>query len=299
VIGCPLGVAGHARVDIEFLSEENTPMRGTLRLCAPPLSFLAIALACASSDASAAGLSSSGGSKHPSTERYQMLWDQGFDLPPGSHLRFVKVGETPSDVGHLLRYRIFADAAEQGVPYVLGVWRIGTDLEDLQVLSESAYVNRKGLVMNNPPNPSQQDATELPDGSETVVDVKAATGEPVRFVLRTQDSKTMVAGTLVPFPIEATDKTCRLRALLADPDANSVLLYADGFPPNSVLTVQSSSEGASHNDTMYTDAKGHGSAIDAPHVKGVDGGTVTESIRANGCAVSVSVPWGAGSFHPM
>ncbi len=228
-----------------------------------------------------------------------MLWDQGFDLPPGSHLRFVKIGETASDVGHLLRYRIFADAAEEGIPYVLGVWRIGTDLEDLQILTESAFVNRKGLVVNNPPNPAQQDATELTDGSETVVDVKAAKGEPVRFVLRTQDSKTMIGGTLVPFPIESTDESCRLRALLADPEANAILLYADGFPANSVLKVQSSSQGASRSETIYTDAKGHGSAIDAPHVKGMGAGTVTETIRANGCAASVSLPWGAGSFHPM
>jgi hypothetical protein len=278
-------------------------MRSLLRLSRLPLLLFSILLAPAVHSALAAANPRTGAGdgigKSVSVVRYQMLWDQGFDLPPGSHLRFVKVGETGSDVGHLLRYRIFADAAQQGVPYVLGVWRIGTDLDDLQILSESAYVNRKGLVMNNPPNPSQQDATELTDGSETVVDVKAAKGEPVRFVLRTQDSTTMIGGTLVPFPIESADKSCRLRALLADPDANSVLLYADGFPANSVLTVQSDSQGATHQRTIYADAKGHGSAIDALHVKGVDSGTATETIRANGCTVSVSVPWGVGSFHPM
>lgn len=277
-------------------------MRGPLRLCAPPLLFLAVALACAPFRAAAASFpdpARGSSEKVPAAQRYQMLWDQGFELPPGSHLRFVKIGETGSDAGHLLRYRIFADAAQEGVPYVLGVWRIGADLEDLQVLSESAYVNRKGLVLNNPPNPAQQDASELTDGSEAVVDIKAAKGEPVRFILRTQDSTTMIGGTLVPFPIEATNKSCRLRALLADPGANAVLLYADGFPANSVLTMQSDSQGASHERTIYTDVKGHGSAIDAPQVKGMEAGTATETIRARGCTVSVSVPWGAGSFHPM
>jgi hypothetical protein len=277
-------------------------MRGLLRLGVLPLLLLAIPFL--SAGGAAAGNppnpAGSGPDKRPTTlERYQMLWDQGFDLPAGSHLRFVKIGEAGSDVGHLLRYRIFADAGQEGVPYVLGVWRIGTDLEDLQILSESAYVNRKGLVLNNPPNPGQQDATELNDGSEAVVDIKAAKGEPVRFVLRTQDSKTMIGGTLVPFPIESTDKACKLRALLADPAANAVLLYADGFPANSVLTVQSDSQGVTHQRTIYTDGKGHGSAIDAPHIKGMDGGTATEAIRASGCTVSVSVPWGEGNFHPM
>ncbi|MGB6688813.1 MAG: hypothetical protein WBE76_13335 [Terracidiphilus sp.] len=278
-------------------------MRGTMRLCAltfPLLAALLAPIGHAAPKAANPRDGIDGGSKQAeSTERYQMLWDKGFDLPPGSHLRFAKVDETAGLNGRSLRYRIYADAAQQAVPYVLGVWRIGTSIDDLQVLSEAAYVNHKGLVLGTPPNPAQQEADALNDGSELDVSVTVAQGEPVRLVLRTEDSKTMIGGTLVPFPIQSTDKSCKLSALLADPEANALLIYADGFPRNSILTVQNVSQGVVQEQKLYTDARGQGSVIVLPHLRGADSGTATETIQAGGCKVSVSVPWGRGSYHPM
>ena len=300
MIGSP---GARRRVDIEFPAAENTLMRGPTRFCALTLPLLASLLAPvghAAPKAANSRMSTDGGSNQPeSTERYQMLWDQGFDLPPGSHLRFAKVDETAGLNGKALRYRVYADAAQQGVPYVLGVWRVGAPLDDMQVLSEGAYVNRKGLVLGNPPNPAQEEADALNDGSELNVTVTVAQGEPVRLVLRTEDSRVMIGGTLIPFPIQSADKRCKLNALLADPQANSILLYADGFPPNSVLTLQNVSQGVVQQQKIYTDGKGHGSGIVLLRIKGADSGTATETILAGGCKVSVSVPWGRGSYHPM
>jgi hypothetical protein len=278
-------------------------MRGPTRLCALTLPLLASLLAPighAAPKAASPRDNFGGGSRQPeSNERYQMLWDQGFDLPPGSHLRFAKVDETAGQNGKSIRYRVYADAAQQGGPYILGVWRIGTPIDDLQILSEAAYVNHKGLVLGNPPNPAQQEADALNDGSELDVSVTVAQGEPVRLVLRTEDSRVMIGGTLVPFPIQSADKSCRLSALLADPDANALLIYADGFPRNSILTVQNVSQGVVQEQKLYTDARGHGSAIVLPHLRGADSGTATETIQAGGCKVSLSVPWGKGSYHPL
>lgn len=275
-------------------------MRGSIRLCG--LILLCAAAQCAVSrphPVSAATPGADHPQKQVSTEKYQILWDQGFELPPGSHLRFVKIGSSPGSQGTTLRYRVFADAADQGTPYVLGEWRIGSSLDDLQVLSESAFVNRKRLVMGSRPNPGQQDSDALDDGSELDVSFTVARGEPVRFVLRTADAKIMIGGTLVPFPIEANDKRCKLSALLADPAANSVLLYADGFPPNADITLQSGSAGTSQQRTLHTDARGSASAVDEPHVKGADSGTATETIQGGNCHVSVAVPWGKANYKPM
>lgn len=229
----------------------------------------------------------------------QIVWDQGLETPPGSHLRFQKIDETGPPGNRVFRYRIYAQGAVQGTQYLLGMWRIGTDLDNLEVVSESAFINRKGLLLGNPPNPAQQDSETLDDGSELDVSVKAARGEPVRFVLRTEDSKTMIAGTLVPAPIESTDKNCRLRALLADPDGLSVLLYVDGFPPNAVVAAHGASHGATDEEKIYTDAKGHGVLIETPHPKGIESGTLTETVQSPACAPKVDVPWGGENFHPM
>jgi len=229
----------------------------------------------------------------------QIVWDQGLDLPPGSRLRFVKIDETGAAGARMFRYRVYAQGAEQGTQYLLGMWRIGADLDDIEVVSESAFVNRRGLLLNNPPNPAQLDAETLDDGSEVEVAVKAAKGEPIRFVLRTADSKTMIAGTLVPAPIESLDRGCRLSALLADPEGNSVLLYLDGFSPNSVVAARGASHGVTDEEKIYTDARGHGVLVETPHPKGIGSGTLTESIQTPKCTVKVDVPWGADNFHPI
>jgi hypothetical protein len=273
-------------------------MRGSFPVCALTLPIIAAQIAAVGhaapnppQDNSSHGTSSS--------EHSQVTWDQGFQLPPGARLRFAKLNETNGPDGHVEHYRIFADAADRGIPYVLGVWRVGTDVDALQVLTETAYVNHKGLLLTNPPNPGQQDADSLDDGSEIEVGVKAAKGEPVRFILHSEDWKTMIGGTLIPFPIEAADKGCKISALLAQPDGSSVLLYVDGFPPNSVLTAQSASQGAPQPRKIYTDAKGHGSLFDSPQTKGADSGTLTETVHTTGCTVAVSIPWSKGAYHPM
>jgi len=267
-------------------------MRGLIPLCAIAFPWIALPAA-----ALAVTPPAQDGETHkaPSAQHQQIIWDQGFQLPPGAHLRFAKVDETSSPDGHLMHYRIYATGADTGTPYTLGVWRVGTDVEGLQVLTETAYVNHKGLLLTNPPNPGQQDADALTDGSEIDVAVKAAQGEPVRFILRSQDWKTMIGGTLVPFPIEATDKNCKMSALLGQPDGSSDLFYVDGLPPNTVQMAQNGTQ----QKKIYTDAKGHASFFDSPQAKGAGSGTLTETVHANGCTVSVSVPWSKGAYHPM
>ena len=231
--------------------------------------------------------------KTTSPERSQILWDQGFELPPGSHLRFVKVDETGGAGSHTLRYRVFADAAQMGTPYVLAAWHIGTSIDDLEVLSESVYVNRRGLLLANPPNPGQADSDAINDGSELDVSFKAARGEPVRFILRSQDWKTMIGGTIVPYPIAATSKSCKLSALLSDQDAHSILIYMDGFPPNSDVTLND----GTGDRQVRADAHGQASAVETPGAKGPENGTLNESAHGSACQVSVSVPYGKGSYQ--
>lgn len=269
-------------------------MRGSLPLPSLVLPLLVLTFAAhTNARAAVAGVpqhSDKNAKKGTSPERSQILWDQGFELPPGSHLRFDKVAETTGTGGHTLRYRIYADAARQGVPYVLGVWRIGTDIDDLQVLSESAFVNRRGLLLANPPNPGQQDSDSLNDGSELDVTFQAAKAEPVRFIVHSQDWKTMIGGTIVPFPITATSKTCKLSALLADPDGRSILIYLDGFPPNADVTLDNGAQPRQ----IRSDAHGQAGAVETP---GASAGTLTESARSTTCTVSVPVPFGKGNYR--
>ena len=281
------------RLTVRFRAAHNNKMRGLRRffpLNLPPLLVLKFAAFAFVSRAAAQPPQHSdhAPAKPASTERSQMLWDQGFQLPPGSHLRFAEVQATGGPGAHTLRYRVYADAAQMGTPYVLAVWRIGTAIDDLEVLSESAYVNRRGLVLANLPNPGQVESDALNDGSELDVTFRASEGEPVRFILRSQDWKTMIGGTIVPYPIAATNKTCKLSALKSDPDGHSLLIYLDGFPANADVAL----DDGTHPRTVHTDAHGQAGSVETP---GSGSGSLTESAKSSACTVSLAVPYGKGS----
>lgn len=228
----------------------------------------------------------------------QVLWDNGLDHPEGPRLRFVKVDEVTRPEGNFIRYRIYASGVPEGTPYTLAAWTIGKDLDDLNVLSEGVYVNRKGLLLTRKPNPDEEDSdTVTAKDAEYDLGLQAADGEPLRFVLRSADNKVLVPGTLVPFPIESTDKGCKLSALLATPDAEAILVEADGFTPNSQILLQSESAGEQHQSQKPVDVGGHVQFVDLPYVAGKEAGMLNATISTKYCTVFISVPWGKGTYH--
>lgn len=122
------------------------------------------------------------------------------------------------------------------------------------------------------------------------VTFQAAKAEPVRFVLHSQDWKTMIGGTIVPYPITAVNRNCKLSALLADPDGKSLLIYLDGFPANQDVNL----ENGPQQHQVHTDAHGQASTVETT---GSNAGTMTVSAKANTCAVSLSIPVGKGSYR--
>jgi hypothetical protein len=230
----------------------------------------------------------------------QVGWDIGVDKPAGSHLRFVKLNETTVSGQHMFRYRVFADGLKDaGGPYLFFVWKIDTPLDQMAEIWKTTYTNRKGLLMVKEPTAGQQDADTVDDDSELDVAVAVAKGEPVRFVLRSQDMKTMVTGTLIPVPNQAANNGCRLSSVLVFPEAQALLIYADGFPPNTVLPLNSVSEGEVNTNQIRINAQGHGVVVELPSVTGKDSGTVRDTVTAKGCTVTVETPWGKSSYRPQ
>jgi hypothetical protein len=227
----------------------------------------------------------------------QVVWDSGFNHPNGPRLRFVKVDEVTRPQGHFTRFRIYAEGVQEGTPYILSAWSIGTNIEDLQVLSSAVYVNRKGLLLTRKPNADEEDRETVDAAAEYDLGVQAADGEPLRFVLRSADNKVLVPGTLVPFPIESADKVCKLSAMLAEPDGDAILISGDGFPPNSEVLLQSNSAGEAKVSRKPVDARGHLEFVDLPYIPGKDAGMLNDVISTKDCTVSVSIPWGKGTYH--
>ncbi len=227
----------------------------------------------------------------------QIVWDNGFNNPKGPRLRFVRVDEVTRPEGHFIRYRIYAAGVPEGAPYILAAWTIGKDLNDLNVLSNAVYVNRKGLLLMRKPNPDEEDRDTVAQDAEYDLGVQAADGEPLRLVLRSPDNKILIPGTLVPFPIEATDKSCKLSALLSTPDGEAILIEGDGFQPNSQVLLQSNSAGEQRTSQKPVDANGHVQFVDLPYVIGKEAGMLNATISTKDCTVSINIPWGKGTYH--
>lgn len=227
----------------------------------------------------------------------QIVWDNGFNHPNGPRLRFVKVDEVTRPEGHFIRYRIYASGAAEGTPYILAGWMIGKDITDLNVISSSVYVNRKGLLLTRKPNPDEEDRDTLGPDAEYDLGVQAADGEPLRLMLRSPDNKVLIPGTLVPYPVETAEKGCRLSAMLATPDGEAILIEGDGFQPNSQVLLQSNSAGELRQSQKPVDSSGHIQFVDLPYVAGKNAGMLNDTISTKNCTVSVIIPWGKGTYH--
>ncbi len=216
--------------------------------------------------------------------------------PAGLHITFSKIGENDTAQGHVSVYRAYAVGAAEKQKYVMAIWKIGSAP---QLIPGDVYVNAKGLLMAHKPNRDQEDSDFVDEDDEQDFAIQAARGEPYRFILATPDGKLSVPGTVVPYPIQNQDRSCRVEARLALPEAIAVILYADGLAPNSDVAFNSLSEGESHDGDFHTDAHGHGAAITLPNVKGKNAGVVKVSVSTKECATSVEVPWGKGSYKPL
>jgi hypothetical protein len=226
----------------------------------------------------------------------QMSWDENatnVKNPNGLHFQFFKIDETGSSGKRLLTYRAYVPGVPESKKYALTVWRIGSDPR--QIPGE-IYVNAKGLLMVHKPKPSQEDSDFVGD-DELHMTVQAAQGEPIRYALESSDKQLLIAGTMVPFPLADQSQGCRLEVRLATPEADAVLISADGLPANTDVPIQLVSAGETDAGSFHADAQGHAVTTDLPFVANLDRGSLRVALATPECSAAVEVPWGKKSYH--
>jgi uncharacterized membrane protein YeaQ/YmgE (transglycosylase-associated protein family) len=209
--------------------------------------------------------------------------------PAGSHLRFVKIDEQATPGGHgTARYRMFAEGAPENKVYAFGTWTIASSMTND---SRDIYVNGQGLLMLHKPTPEQELSFDV--GADEF-DVTAVTDSavPTRYLLSSRDRQLTIYGILVPNPVMAEDKGCRLEARIAQPDATAVLIDVDRFPAKTKIPLVLESEGSSTSQMLTTNAQGHAVMIVFPYVAGIAKGMLKANAEGPGCIPSVVLPWG-------
>ncbi|MFP5230556.1 MAG: hypothetical protein ACLGXA_23305 [Acidobacteriota bacterium] len=156
-------------------------------------------------------------------------------------------------------------------------------------------------------------ATTMKADQPVQIETTAAQGEAIRVALVTSDRKRAAETSAIPFPIENTDKGCKLSVVLSVKDAGLVLVDGEGFPPNMALKLDASTGTTMHELHAQSNAKGQ---ITIPLLTGEQkrqSGTTTvkfaginrqptldtpkeEATPAPDCAPAVSYAWGDGSY---
>jgi hypothetical protein len=158
-----------------------------------------------------------------------------------------------------------------------------------------SFDKRGVLVCSGKPGFCQGDGPDDPINLKTT----AILGEPKQFGIISPDGSVAGFVDAIPFPIETTDKGCKLSVVRMSPLAEFVVARATGFSSGEKLTVTTHSgpEGATLNEAA--DSSGNWTTVIGTQVKGQSKGKASLSIKGTSCSVSASFDWGIGSNHPL
>ncbi|MGA8531186.1 MAG: hypothetical protein WB622_15825 [Acidobacteriaceae bacterium] len=178
------------------------------------------------------------------------------------------------------------------------------------------------------PSPSTDPSAQPPSCVATTkpgqpVELRAAVapGEAIRVALVGQSEKNGTpvrigaATSLVPYPMENTDKGCTLQVIRGMKNAGMVLVEGMGFPPNTSMKVDTITAGQTRTINARTTDKGRFILAALPALGGMNEGDTT--IRMGGivqvpsleaaknpapvsnCDPTVSFHWGNDSYKPQ
>jgi len=193
----------------------------------------------------------------------------------------------------VLWYNLIGKGFPEGVVYNL--WRWATEKSPDVMIKGVSFDKRGVLVCSGKPGYCAGQGTDDPINIKTT----AALGEMKRMAVVSEDGKIAGFVDAVPFPIEASDKGCKLTVVRKSSLADSVIVSASGLKPNESLTVT----------TRFGDESGTTKATSSPEgtwtkVLSVQGGKQSKgkasiSVSDAVCAVPVTFDYGPGSNKPQ
>jgi hypothetical protein len=207
---------------------------------------------------------------------------------PGFELATHEGQRQPSPQGGTtLLYNLVGKGFPTGVPYKLWGWAPG---KEPRLLIDGASFDKRGLLV------CASGAGFCPGaGKDDPVNIKAAAtlGEPLRFGVVSADGKTMAFTEAVPFPIQASDKVCKVSVVRQSTLADVVEVRASGFTPYEMMTVTVPTNGSTQGPTATAQGTWQGTLhVD---VRGETAGTAMVKISGHDCTVQVSFKWGQGN----
>jgi hypothetical protein len=189
--------------------------------------------------------------------------------------------------GRTIKFRLSAEGVAKDAIYSIVAWPV-TQKQPVEV-QQGVTLDASGLaICAGTPTTCRGDKPNDP------IDLvfQPAPGEPLRLGLVSAGGAIKVFAKIVPVPLRGEDRGCTVEGALLTPGSELVLIEGSGFPPNSVLTMDSDSEGERHSQKSKADAGGRYASAMLPYKQGVAGGTLKVDLKSAECSPSVRIPWG-------
>jgi hypothetical protein len=242
---------------------------------------------------------------------------------PGITLTMKETGREKAASGTIITYHLMATGFAPGTRLTLLRWPLN---QNVNAVMNGIVIDASGTAVCGPPAPSP--SAPSPTGADSnsasgtgsgatgpattpgvpactkttqpnapvEIATTAAKGEAVRVGLLAEDRKSGVAASVVPFPIAAEDKGCKLEVLLGSKDAELVLIEGDGFKPDQPFDAGTESFGQKTSLAAKPDAQGHFAAAMTPYIQGHDNGDTVVYYQSTACTPTLSFHWGKGSY---
>jgi hypothetical protein len=129
------------------------------------------------------------------------------------------------------------------------------------------------------------------------VTATAAKGEAIRVALVAADKKHGAAVSFIPFPVESTDKGCKLQMTRGTKDAEMVLISGEGFKSDdSTFTAGSESYGEKRPLSARPNTEGRFTVAMTSWVADHDNGDTVVYVQSAACTTTISFHWGKDTY---
>jgi len=213
-------------------------------------------------------------------------WGKG---TPGVTLVAHEESREPSERGTVLRYNLIGKGFPEGVVYNL--WRLIPGKSPELLIKGVSFDDKGVLICSGKPGYCSGAGPDDPVNLKTT----ASLGEEKRLAVISEDEKIAGFADAIPFPIEGTDRGCRLSVVRMSPLADVVLARASGLKPSQSITVSKRYGYEAASEKTAAGPDGTWESLINTQVTMLPRGKASISISDGICTVSVTFDYGPGS----
>lgn len=234
---------------------------------------------------------------------------------PGMSLALKEVGRRQTPNGAEISYHLVGTGYTPDMQLTMLRWQLNQPIQQvlsgITVTADGTAVCGSAATGPSAPTdanaaPAAATAAQVPSCSKTMkpgtpitITATAAKGEAIRVALVASDHTHGAATSIVPFPIEAQDKGCKLDVILGTRDADLVLIKGSGFKQDKSYTFGSESYGQKHGITTTINADGTFITALLPMIPGHATGNTVIYYQSATCTPIVGFDWGKGTYKPQ